>query len=122
MLWRTVRPSCLVRPRLWSCPKAEKVPSLYARITTRQITSAATDSQPGHVNAVDAATDNESLKLKPTSHSRLLRQPPPQDIPVKVAGNVHSKRTHKKVAFLFVGDGSTHEPIQAVLPPDGVNK
>lgn len=122
MTWRLVRHSHAVRLyRQYQLVKSSVVQSSLP--IPRRLSTTTGSAVPLVHDATIALSNPHSPDTVPklTTHATLLRQPPGQDVSVRIAGNVHSKRTHKKVAFLFVGDGSTYEPIQAVLEPGDVS-
>lgn len=128
MLWRTGRLPCATRGFRTSIRYHER-PSL----TTT--TSPAIRSHGGvrfssvvpprelkieDQNGIDTNLEPEHHALAPlfTKHTTLLSPSQPSQSPVKIAGLVRSIRKHKKVAFAHISDGSTYQPMQAILKPE----
>ena len=123
MKWQLVRQSLISLAPRQSSQLLECGTVRYLSITSRLHSTAAEAIPPPQQDATISQnfTPISGQVPKLISHATLLRQPPGDEVSIRVAGNVHSKRVHKKVAFLFVGDGSTYEPIQAVLQPEIVS-
>lgn len=128
MLWRSVRLPCVTgRPRI-SRHQSECFPygtTRRALITHNKTTRSVTTST---VRKATVATQEKvedevanPVGLSTVSfikHDTLLSQGHTTDSPIKIAGLVRSIRKHKKVAFAHISDGTTYEPMQAMLKPE----
>lgn len=128
MLWRSARLPCVTRGQLMLIQHHERLtfPN-KASISIPQRTIARSTSTVGLKESlnegkedIDAAT--RSISKNPatsfTKHNALLSQSRSLDNHIKIAGLVRSIRKHKKVAFAHISDGSTYEPMQAMLKPE----
>ncbi|KAI5863792.1 asparaginyl-tRNA synthetase [Durotheca rogersii] len=65
------------------------------------------------------AVPRRSISTLPATVAGLLEFKPDQPVPdVKIDGFVRSVRAQKRLHFVALGDGSSLEPLQAVVPPD----
>lgn len=56
--------------------------------------------------------------LRPSPHSSSPQRTPPDGGTLTVNGYVRTVRKQKRIAFAAIGDGSTLQTVQAVLPPE----
>jgi len=74
----------------------------------------------GHADPLISAETTRAPPVfsKFSRNVQLTEQSPPSGSKVKVAGLVRSIRKQKRVAFAHISDGSTFQPVQAILSPD----
>lgn len=128
MPWRTGRLPCATRGVRISTRCHERpnpittiLPSIRHHEFARSLSTVLPkESTTGDEDGVETATRLEQNQLAPlfTKHTTLLSESHPSESPVKIAGLVRSIRKHKKVAFAHISDGSTYQPMQAMLRPE----
>jgi len=132
MTWRYLRQLCLQRGQIALSLRHEqgatrqglgRLSSLSAvrHTSTSSDNSSSFDSPvPEHSDTPSSAGSTQPLSVSSTfsKNANLVEQPPPPGSKVKIAGLVRSIRKQKRVAFAHISDGSTFQPVQAILSPD----
>ena len=124
MLWRPLPWLHSARAGCIACPRHRDIPDIRT-IPWSQKKSISTHYLPivKHIQLLESISIADRAKSRPTSE-QAENQPAGEQTEtqraneVKVAGIVRSARWKKNIVFAHIHDGTTYEPLQAILPAE----